>query len=249
MTQSERESTRALGKACLLVMLAFAVASLLATRSGQLRPRRLSAQSPPPAQLPPHSPATYPPSPAYAPPAPPVRPPGPSAREVVQMALKAAHLVDPERVAQLVRRARLSGLSPTLRLGADRGLRQDLSSQSSTEVEKQASQVADDFRFDALLTFDLSRLVFAPEEVRLMSVQRWLAGDQRKLAEDAVQLYFRRRKLIDQERSAPPSDRALIALAIEEAEALLDALTHGEYAAALMRVQASSARVRASAPY
>jgi hypothetical protein len=166
---------------------------------------------------------------------------GPSAREVVQMVLRAARLVDPERVAQLVRRARLSGLSPTLRLGADRGLRQDLTSQSSTDIEKQAAAVADDFSFDALLTFDLSRLVFAPEEVRLLSVQRWLSGDQRKLAEDAVQLYFRRRKLIAQEQAASGAERTELALAIEETEALLDALTDGAYARALARAQQRAA--------
>jgi hypothetical protein len=116
-------------------------------------------------------------------------------------------------------------------------LRQDLTSQSSTDIEKQAAAVADDFSFDALLTFDLSRLVFAPEEVRLLSVQRWLAGDQRKLAEDAVQLYFRRRKLIAQEQAASGAERIELALAIEETEALLDALSDGAYARALARAQ------------
>jgi hypothetical protein len=172
----------------------------------------------------------------------PVRVVGPSAREVVRMVLKAAHLVDPERVALLVRRARLAGLSPTLRVGAERGLSQDLSSSSSSEAERQAAAVADDFSFDATLTFDLSRLVFAPEEVRLLSVQRWLSGDQRKLAEDAVQLYFKRRKLLLQERTADAAERLELALAIEETEALLDALTDGAYARALTRAQKREAR-------
>lgn len=175
---------------------------------------------------------------------PPLRVVGPSAREVVRMALKAARLVDPERVALLVRRARLAGLSPTLRVGAERGLSQDLSSSSSSETERQAAAVADDFSFDATLTFDLSRLVFAPEEVRLLSVQRWLSGDQRKLAEDAVQLYFRRRKLLLQERAASAEERLELGLAIEETEALLDALTDGAYARALARAQKREAGVR-----
>jgi hypothetical protein len=216
---------------CRRCALSLLLASLLlagAAGATRVRPGALAAQEAPA----PSSARIEEPSPGRA--------LGPSPREVVHMVLRAARLVDPERVAQLVRRARLSGLSPTLRLGADRGLRQDLTSQSSTEIEKQAAAVADDFRFDALLTFDLSRLVFAPEEVRLLSVQRWLAGDQRKLAEEAVQLYFRRRKLMTQERSASGAERSELALAIEETESLLDALTDGAYLRALARAQPRS---------
>jgi SAM-dependent methyltransferase len=150
------------------------------------------------------------------------------------MAIRAARHIDPERVELLVRRARLAGLMPTLRLGADRGLRQDLTSSSTIEAERLAEAVADDFRFEAALTFDLSRLVFAPEEVRLLSVQRWLAGDQRKLIEEVVRLYFKRRKLIEG-APFPDDDSAERELAIAEIEALLDAMTEGAYGRALTR--------------
>ncbi len=159
---------------------------------------------------------------------------GPTVRDVVRMALKAARHTDPSRVERLVQRARLAGLMPTLKVGAERGLKQDLSSSSSSEAERLAAAVADDFSFDASLTFDLPRLVFAPEEVRLLSVQRWLAGDQRKLVEEVVHLYFKRRKLIE----APPvagDEASERALAIAEIEAVLDAITEGAYGRALAR--------------
>lgn len=159
---------------------------------------------------------------------------GPSAREVVRMAIRAARHTDPARVELLVRRARLAGLMPALKVGADRGLKQDLSSSSTSEAERLAAAVADDFSFEASLTFDLPRLVFAPEEVRLLSVQRWLAGDQRKLVEEVVRLYFKRRKLME---AVPSSgdEAAERALAIAEIEAVLDAITDGAYGRALAR--------------
>lgn len=159
---------------------------------------------------------------------------GPSVRDVVRMALKAARHTDPARIERLVQRARLAGLMPTLKVGAERGLKQDLSSSSTSEAERLAAAVADDFSFEASLTFDLPRLVFAPEEVRLLSVQRWLAGDQRKLVEEVVHLYFKRRRLLE----APPvtGDEAVErALAIAEIEAVFDAITAGAYGRALAR--------------
>lgn len=155
---------------------------------------------------------------------------GPSVREVVRMALKAARHIDPTRVELLVRRARLAGLMPSLKVAAERGLKQDLSSSSTSEAERLAAAVADDLSFEASLTFDLSRLVFAPEEVRLLSVQRWLAGDQRKLIEEVVRLYFKRRKLIATPSAEEAEERAL---ATAEIEAVLDALTDGAYGKAL----------------
>lgn len=167
-------------------------------------------------------------------PPPPARNLGPSVREVVRMAIKAARSIDPARIEQLVLRARLSGLMPALKVAAERGLKQDLSSSSTSEAERLAAAVADDLSFEASLTFDLSRLVFAPEEVRLLSVQRWLAGDQRKLVEEVVRLYFKRRRLLEG-RDGAEGDTEQVELAIAEIEALLDAITEGAYGRALAR--------------
>jgi hypothetical protein len=66
-----------------------------------------------------------------------------------------------------------------------------------------------------------------------LSVQRWLAGDQRKLTEEVVRLYFKRRKLVESTPEADDDDGAERVLAIAEIEALLDALTDGAYGRAL----------------
>jgi hypothetical protein len=162
------------------------------------------------------------------------RPAGPSVRELVRMVLRAARHIDADRVQALVRRARLSGLVPTLRASSRRGLRQDLSSSSSSEVERLAAAVADDLSFEAALSFELPRLVFAPEEVRLLSVERWLAADQRRLIEEAIRLYFQRRKLMLERERAAAAD-AELEIAIAELEALLDALTDGAFTKQLAR--------------
>jgi hypothetical protein len=176
------------------------------------------------------------PPPAGAKPVPraPARAPGPSVRELVRMVLRAARHIDADRVQALVRRARLSGLMPTLRASSRRGLKQDLSSSSSSEVERLAAAVGDDLSFEAVLTFELPRLVFAPEEVRLLSVERWLSGDQRRLIEEAIRLYFQRKKLVlERERAAAPDPE--LELTIAELEALLDALTDGAFTQELAR--------------
>lgn len=167
---------------------------------------------------------------------PPLAASGPSVSELVRMAKRAASHIDPARIRGLVRRARLAGLSPTLKVGVDRGLKQDLSSSTSSDTERLAAAVGDDFSIDASLTFDLSRLVFAPEEVRLLSVERWLAGDQRKLVDEAIRLYFQRRKLLLERRDGADAE---LDLAIAELNALLDALTNGGFGRALAKASPS----------
>jgi hypothetical protein len=164
---------------------------------------------------------------------------GPSAREVVQMALKAARRLGPERLRELCRRARLTGLVPQLRLSAERGLEQDLSSTSSADSDRTNAAVGDDLKLGATLTFEFDRLLFTPEEVRLLSVERWLVADQRKLVSDVVHLYFQRRRLLRERAEAAVTDPEL-ADSIAEVEALLDGFTAGAFGAALARQKRSA---------
>jgi hypothetical protein len=147
------------------------------------------------------------------------------------MARRAASSLDPARLRELARRARLAGLAPELRFSAERGFDQDLTATSSATSEPKRA-TGDDFSVAATLTFDLDRLVFAPEEVRLLSVERWLASDRRKLLGEVVRLYFQRRRLT-RERLAARAPDAELDDAISEVEALLDAFTGGEFSAAL----------------
>jgi len=157
----------------------------------------------------------------------------PSVREVIAMAKRAARALDPERVHELARRARLAGLVPVLRFSAERGFDQDLTSSSTSASDSTKAAVGDQLSFGATLTFGLDRLVFAPEEVRLLSVERWLASDLRKLVSEVLRLYFQRKRLLREQATAAAPDPEL-ADSIREAEALLDALTAGEFAAALV---------------
>ncbi len=155
----------------------------------------------------------------------------PNVREVVQMVRRASRSLSPERIRALARRARLSGLVPSLRLGADRGMKQNLTESSSNDTERTNASLGDDISLDATLTFDLPRLVFATEEVRLLSVERWLVQDRKKLLDEAVKLYFQWRRLrTEVERAGAPDEELEFALA--ETEALLDALTDGAFGGA-----------------
>jgi outer membrane protein TolC len=157
-------------------------------------------------------------------------PPRPTIREVLRMALRAARTLGPERTRELCRRARLAGLVPTLKLSAQRGLQQDLSSSQGLETDRTNSSQGDDLSLEASLSFELSRLVFASEEVRVLSVERWLVADRRRLIEEVTRLYFQRQRLL-RERAAAAAPDAELDAAIAEAEALLDAFTDGGFSA------------------
>jgi hypothetical protein len=152
----------------------------------------------------------------------------PAVAEVVRMALDAARGLAPERIRELARRARLTGLVPQLRLSVERGLQQDLSSSTTRTVDKTNTALGDDFSLNAGLTFDLDRLVFAPDEVRLLSIERWLAGDQRKLVQEVVKLYYQRRRLL-RERALTSAADSELDDSIAELDALLDGATNGAF--------------------
>jgi hypothetical protein len=156
----------------------------------------------------------------------------PPVADVVRMAQQAARGLAPERIRELARRARLTGLVPQLRVSVERGLQQDLSSSSTRTVDKTNTALGDDFSLSAGLTFQLDRLVFAPEEVRLLSVERWLAGNQRKLLQEVVKLYYQRRRLV-RERALTRAPDGELDDSIAELEALLDGATDGAFTRAL----------------
>ncbi|MDB4986382.1 MAG: hypothetical protein JWN04_1560 [Myxococcaceae bacterium] len=160
----------------------------------------------------------------------------PSVRQVVHMAVTAARKLGPERVQALARSARLAGLVPQLRLQADRGLQQNLSSSASTDTAKTNAATGDNFSLGATLTFDFTRLVFATEEVRLLTVERWLMNDRHKLVAEVVRLYFQRRRLLREQASGAAPDPEL-ADQIVEVEAMLDACTDNAFSEALARLR------------
>jgi hypothetical protein len=152
-------------------------------------------------------------------------------RDVVRMALRAARTLSPSRAQELSRRARWAGLVPQLRLAARRGVQQDLSATSTLADDRNSTSSGDDLTLEASLTFQLDRLVFAPEQVRLLAVERALVSDRRRLIEDVVKLYFRRVRILS-ELALSPGEPELDA-ALGEVEALLDAFTDGAFGLAL----------------
>jgi hypothetical protein len=162
----------------------------------------------------------------------------PGVREVLGMAKHAAGTLGPERTRELCKRARLSGLMPSLRLVARRGLQQDTSSSSSITSDRTDLSAGDDLTLEAGLSFELPRLVFASEEVRLLSVERWLVNDLRRFLEEVTHLYFQRRRLLA-ERAAGVAPDAELDTQIAEVEALLDAFTDGAFARALAKARAA----------
>lgn len=165
----------------------------------------------------------------------------PSAREVIEMALKAARGLGPERIRELSKRARLAGLMPQLKLSVERGLQQDLSSSTTGVSDRVNAAVGDDLSLGATLTLDLDRLVFAPDEVRLLSVERLLSTDRRKLIHEVVRLYFQRRRLLREQASAAVPD-AELADSIAEVEAVLDGFTDGKFGEALQKARSPRPR-------
>jgi hypothetical protein len=143
----------------------------------------------------------------------------------VGRAVAAARARGPLATRALARRARLSGLLPELRLGVERGSQADLALSDTGVSARTSNSQGDALKLQASLTFDLPRLVFAPEEVRLLSIERWLGNDLQELVEQVVALYFRYRRLLRSLPSAEDEDAARDEL--EEVSALLDLLTGG----------------------
>jgi hypothetical protein len=171
----------------------------------------------------------------------------PTVREVLDMAKRAAGRLGPERTRDLAKRARLSGLVPSLRLSARRGLSQDTSSSTTVTSDRTNASLGDDLSLEASLNFDLPRLVFASEEVRLLSVERWLANDLRRFLEEVTHLYFQRRRLLAEQAQAPVPDAELDSQ-LAEVEALLDAFTDGAFGRALPRPTKARAPSDAAGP-
>jgi hypothetical protein len=184
---------------------------------------RAGAQAVGPEPAPPAAPAT-PAAPASSVAAVRVLPP---VRALVARALYAARARGPRATRELARRARLSGLMPEVRIGLERGSQLDLASSDSGQSSRTSTAQGDALKLQASVSFDLPRLVFASEEVRILSVERWLANDLQELSAQVVALCFRHRRaaraLVEGELDKVDE--------LDEIEALLDMLTDGAVAA------------------
>ena len=193
------------------------------------------------------------PSPEPAPPDPPPaarnRRPAPSLLRALAAAdppidkLRAAAselaLTEPDRARSLVVRARLAGWLPELRGGFYRRLARaesvDLGSSATTPLAPVGIDSDNDVRYELRATWDLSRIVFNPDEIGA-HFQALRSGDARREIESLViRLYFERRRLkadltaADATATGMPLSGVKLALRVEEIEAELDALTGGAF--------------------
>lgn len=149
----------------------------------------------------------------------------PGVDRVVQWAMSRAD-TDPGASQRARRRGRLSGLLPTLRLGARRGLGRDASSQLATDSTRLST--AADLSLEATLNFRLDHLLYGPDEVAWSRERRSQALYRDELIRDVVSIYFRRRRLM-LERDLLGARSVERIVAIEELSALLDELTGGAF--------------------
>jgi hypothetical protein len=134
---------------------------------------------------------------------------------------------DLEELHSLATRARLAGLLPTLRLGAQRGSGWDLSERLDDSGRVQLG-TDDSLTLRGQAVFALDRLIFAREEVPLAREARATRLVRQDLVRSVVRIYYERRRLL-LERDLLGVSGIDHATRIAEATALLDAFTRGAF--------------------
>jgi len=151
----------------------------------------------------------------------------------LRAAATALVLAEPERARSLIARARFAGWLPELRLMVDRRFARtesvDLGSPTdSTALAPVGIDSNNDVRYQARATWDLSKIIFNPDEVAAQFQALRTADTRREIESLVIRLYFERRRLKAESAAAddldvlPGSKREL---RIAEIEAELDALT------------------------
>jgi hypothetical protein len=141
-------------------------------------------------------------------------------------------LVEPERARSYVSRAGHAAWLPELRLLMNRRLGRseslDVPSGASVGSGPLGLDTANDVRYEARATWDLSKLVFSAEEIAAVNAALRMADLRREVESLANRLYFERRRL--KMEPIPTADtRARRDLRVEELDAELDALSGGAF--------------------
>jgi hypothetical protein len=135
-------------------------------------------------------------------------------------------LVEPERARSYVARAGHAAWLPELRVLMNRRLGRseslDVPSGGSVAAGPLGLDTANDVRYEARATWDLSKLVFSTEEIAAVTAALRMADLRREVESLANRLYFERRRL-----KMEPVLRAQ--LRVEELEAELDAMSGGAF--------------------
>jgi hypothetical protein len=153
------------------------------------------------------------------------------ARGAVNAALRAGGFFSARRrVESLASRAKSSALLPEMRLRAARTREDELRLSPTTSDPYRYTQAGDtDLLFEARLTWQLNRLVFADEEVDAERLRLKWSDARAALVEHVLAALFAWQKALLQAQDATllPEQRSAAQLAALEAETTLDVLTGG----------------------
>jgi len=168
----------------------------------------------------------------------------PSAEDVRALVIS-AHGLERERFLRLSRNAGLAAWLPVLEIRVDRNIEDDRTASRSRSLSVSSSGVYlgpddesyglatdDDWRIRVRAVWELDRLVYDRGELSALQREIDAMETRVRLVDQALKVYFARKKLVEQSLLAPPTDvaaRAAQALEIEQLTARLDALTDGGF--------------------
>jgi hypothetical protein len=143
-------------------------------------------------------------------------------------------MVEPERGRSYVARARHAAWLPELRLRVDRRFGRseslDVPSTSTSTTSPLGVDTVDDVRYEARVTWDLSRLVFSSDELAAQAQTMHMAEMRRDIEVTVGRLYFERRRLRLERLSTGTTERSIRReLRVREIESELDALSGGVF--------------------
>ncbi len=160
--------------------------------------------------------------------------------DVLRAAATALALAEPDRARSLVQRARLAAWLPEVRFRVDRRFGRseslDVSPAPLSDTPPVSLDTVDEVRYEARATWDLSRLIFNPDELAAHAEALRMADVRREVESAVIRLYFERRRLKVEAVTTDGNDVASNLrreARIEELEAELDALTGGAFLRAM----------------
>ena len=160
--------------------------------------------------------------------------------DVLRAAATSLALAEPDRARSLVQRARLAAFLPEVRFRVDRRFGRseslDVSPAPLSDTPPVSLDTVDEVRYEARATWDLSRLIFNPDELAAHAEALRMADVRREVESMVIRLYFERRRLKVEAVTTDGNDVASNLrreARIEELEAELDALTGGAFLRAM----------------
>src|SRR5439155_5969597 len=131
--------------------------------------------------------------------------------------------VEPERIEAWERRMRTASLLPSVRVRVGRGGGQLLSTSDLDGSTRLTLGDNNSWQFEIAATWNLDRLVWHPDEMRLAREAQRIAARREKLLAEVATLHAERKRLLRRARG----DRDERQLRLVEVGAILDGLTGG----------------------